>query len=256
MVEGNQEMELEIPKMRTDKTFTRWSPKDKKYIPVTHTVLPTSSFLLAICGKSGSGKSSFINSIFTARSGKARCYRGVFDTLLFIMNRVNMNSMIDSDFKDIPEENFYPEFDEATLQDIWKRVKKNKEEGLSTCLIIDDQINKTRTIEADFHHMCLQHRHWELSIVISIQDGKFLSPVLRNNLSSIVFFKNPNKQRELFLKDEYMSHLNNVEFQKVMKAIFQNFGDTLIINNRAHPPKFYRNFKELTITGYESEALD
>ena len=45
-----------------------------------------------------------------------------------------MNSMINSDFQDIPEENFYPEFDEATLQDIWKRVKANKEEGLSTRL--------------------------------------------------------------------------------------------------------------------------
>ena len=65
-----------------------------------------------------------------------------------------------------------------------------------------------------------------------------------------------NGERELFIREEFMSHLNNVEFQKVMKAIFQNFGDTLIINNRATPPKFYRNFKELTITGYESEALD
>ena len=69
-----------------------------------------------------------------------------------------------------------------------------------------------------------------------------------------MFFKNPNKQRELFLKDEYMSHLNNVEFQKVMKAIFQNFGDTLIINNRAHPPKFYPLTSRFTLLGTRSSS--
>ena len=97
------------------------------------------------------------------------------------------------------------------------------------------------------------HRHFSCSILVSIQDGKFLGPVLRSNLSGIIFFRNENKIREAFIREEYLSFLNVKEFQILMKRIFQKFGDTMYLNNRAHPIKIYRNFSELTITGYESE---
>lgn len=250
---GKKNIDVEVNKMNTDNRFSFWN--GKQYEKVTHSVLPQTSFLLGICGRTASGKSTILSSLLTATGKASRIYRGCFDEILFIMNPQNMSSMANNPYSEIPDENIYPIFDLNTLESIWERIKENKQNDLETLLVVDDQINATRSHESFFHNMLLQHRHWDFSAIIAYQDQKFLSPVLRNNMSGLIIFRNENRKRLEILHHEFLSYLNTDEFMKVNNYIFRNHGDTLYIDLKSHPMKLYRNFQLLTIKGYASEII-
>ena len=251
---GTADIDIELQDLNVDKTFTYWD--GKKYAKVSHTVLPRSSFLLGICGRAGCGKSTLISSILCSSSKNSRVYRGVFSHIYFIMKKQNMSSFKNSPFGEIDDSQIYPNFDLETLNEIWELVKQNKLNNENSLLVVDDQISGTRSHENFFHDMCLQHRHYNFSAIIGYQDQKFLSPILRNNLSGLVIFRNENKKRLEILHNEFLSHLNVSEFQKLMSYIFDKHGNTLYIDLKSHPMKLYKNFSLLNITGYDSEHIE
>ncbi len=254
--QGKQEIDIELSEMHTDKTLTYWDASTKKYVPVTHSCLPTSHFLLAIIGRTGSGKSTTLNSIVGSRGEKSRVYRGAFNSIFLICNKTSLSSMKDSEFSKIPEDQCYEDFTQETLTDVWNKVKENKQNNNDSLIIIDDQVSRTRQFEAQFHNICLVHRHFSCSIILCLQCIKFLSPVLRNNVSGLIVFRNENRIREKIIHEEYLSFLNPKEWAQFSKFIWRNHGDTLYINTKSHPMKLYRNYKLLDITGYESELTD
>ena len=44
--QGKQEIHIELSEMHTDQRLTYWDAATKRYVPVEHTCLPTSHFLL------------------------------------------------------------------------------------------------------------------------------------------------------------------------------------------------------------------
>lgn len=254
--EGNQDLEIELADMHTDKTLTYWDAKKKEYVKVTHNCLPKSHFLLAIAGRCGSGKSTVLTSLLTSRGEKTRVYRGCFDFVYFICNRTSLSSMKNSPFGEIPEDQCFEDFTKETLTEVWNRVQENKENDKDSLIVIDDQVSRTRQFESQFHNICLVFRHFRCSIIWCVQDIKMISPVLRNNLSGLILFRNENKEREKIVHQEYLSYLNPREWALFAKYVWRNHGDTLYIDMKSHPMKLYRNYKLLDISGYESEVTD
>lgn len=254
--EGEKQLDIELCEMKTDKTFTYWDSKSKSYVKADHIkVLPKSHFLLAVIGRAGSGKSSSVCSWFSSRGKNSRVYRGCFDRIYFICNSTSMSSMKNSPWKDIPEEQMWQDFNQESLEEVFECIRENSANNMDSCIIIDDCVNKTRTCEAEFANMCLVHRHFKFSVVLCLQDAKMLSPQLRNNFSGVLLFRNENKIREKIIRDEWLSFLTQEEFSKFCKYVWRNHGDSLYVSLRDHPIKLYRNFKLLSITGYESEVV-
>ncbi len=250
---GKQEVEIELNKMNTDQRLTYWDATQKKYLPVTHSCLPTSHFLIGIIGRCGSGKSTTLVSWLTSSNKNSRVYRSAFDNIHFICNKTSLSSFADSPFGEIPDEQIHAEFNAETLAKVWEIVVDNKENDLDTLLVIDDQVSRTRNFEAQFNNIALVHRHYRCSIIWCLQDLRMANPILRNNMSGILLFRNENKIREKLIHEEYLSFLTQKEFAKFSKYVWRNHGDTLYIDTKAHPMKLYRNYKLLNITGYESE---
>ena len=51
--QGKQELDIELSEMHTDKRLTYWNASTKKYVPVEHSCLPISHFLICIAGRYG-----------------------------------------------------------------------------------------------------------------------------------------------------------------------------------------------------------
>ncbi len=255
--QGKAELDIELSDMHTDKRLSYWDASIKKYVPVEHSCLPNTHFLICIAGRCGSGKSTTLVSWLVSRSPTSRIYRGCYDQVIFICNKTSLSSMKNSPFGEIPEEQIFADFNSETLSKVWAMVVENKENDKDTLIVIDDQCSRTRQFEAQFNNICLVHRHYRCSIIWCVQDLKsMVSPTLRNNMSGILLFRNENKIREKVVHEEYLSFLTAKEFAQFSKFIWRNHGDTLYIDTKSHPMKLYRNYKLLNITGYDSELTD
>ena len=76
--EGKQNLELDLPKMGTDQTFTVWNAKKRDYEKATWikpTGLPSTHSVLIYYGCCGSGKTSLMTSWITSKKPNSRVYR-------------------------------------------------------------------------------------------------------------------------------------------------------------------------------------
>ena len=139
--EGRKRLDIELPKMNIDNRFTVYDKKQKKYVVadyIAKTGLPDKHFNLALCGSMGSGKTSTMVSLLVSKKPESKVYRGVFDKIILCCDYTSLRSIKGDPFKDIPDEQIFPEFNMTFLQQFEAIVQESSEEGKDCLLIIDD----------------------------------------------------------------------------------------------------------------------
>ena len=254
--EGEPQLELDLPDMNTDQTFTCWNPKLKKYEKahwIEKTGLSPHHFLYAIIGAPSSGKTSILTSMLCAKGEKSRLYRGCFDTIYVCASETSMRSIKGDPFGSIDSSQFYEEFNDEFLIEMKQKVEEHSEKGEDTLIVIDDACNRLKSMSNEFCNLLMVFRHLRFSCIILCQCPIMLSIQLRSNLSGVFLFKQSNKKRSDLIYEEYVSQLTKEEYKKFEKWVWRKKGDVLFISFKL-PHRYWRNFKELTFENLTNET--
>ena len=130
-IKKNPEIKLDIPNFLCDNNAVGEHLNDH---PLT-TYLNIYGFLCVI-GRPGSGKTSLSIALMTQKEPKI--YKKTHHHMLILMPQNSINSLKKNPFKQLPEENFYEELNDATIQAIYDRVNGYSQDNVKTLLFIDD----------------------------------------------------------------------------------------------------------------------
>lgn len=136
----------------------------------------------SMIGMTLSGKSFLIKYLLTD------VYRGLFDQIFVFCPNKKENY----DVFDIPEENIITDFSEEEIQTLYDDISKEfiaSEGRIHTLWIFDDVADKIRQYK-NFPAIMSVARHFSITICLSEQYIKYLSPPLRNNCTGFYIFPN------------------------------------------------------------------
>lgn len=237
----NEIPKMKQPKMNVDDILNK---KLNDY-PLTSTL--NKSFILALSGVAGSGKSHFLISLLKTEN----LLNEVFENILIFIPPSSRSSISD-DFwsKSLPEENIYDELNEENLQhaylrckEITKLGKKDKEKYKS--LLIFDDVQKDFKGESEklLQHICNNRRHDRISIIFAVQSYKALSKPQRNSLTNLIIFKmNKSQMKDIF--DEQIETMRE-KFEDILNIAFKNPHDFLAIDTNTQ--RCFINWDEVII---------
>ena len=263
IVEQKPTLDIDLPTITADSTFTVWNKDTKKYEKANYikeTGLPSSSHVLIYYGVAGSGKTSTMCSIISSRKKGSKVYRGCFDKIYICASYTSMRSISGDPFAKLDKSQFYEEFNEAFLRDVVSRVRENALEDKHSLIIIDDACSRLKRLADPLSNLLLTHRHLKTSVHILAQDVMQVPLSIRSNLTGGFFFKQSNYKRIQLLREEYLSFLSPDEYKKFECYIWKKKGDTLYIDFKNLPYRFYRisdlKVREISFEDLESKCED
>ena len=227
---------------------------DKSKIPLRgcmkQGIIPKFPSSVVFSGRSGSGKTNLLLNMLTRKEMLKDYYH-------FILVFSPTAGKYDDTYKvlNIPEENFIPDFNQQTFENLIKTRKDLIEEkGIEwvskhsrVCLILDDVIaNRDFLQSSTALRLFSLLRHYLCSIYIMIQSYTKLPRALRLNCNGTYIF--PSSQSEVeILKDEVCpAGLTKKQFEKVIDYATSEPYNFLSINNHAKPKeRFRRNLDEI-----------
>lgn len=231
----NEIPKMSMPKMNVDNILHE---KLNNY-PLTETL--NKSFVLALIGKAGSGKSHFLISLLKSKP----LMRKVFENILIFIPPSSRSS-IDGDFwsKNLPAENIYDELNEANLADAYMKCKANSSEGYKSLIIFDD-VQKDFKGESEklLQNICNNRRHDRISIIFAVQSYKALSKTARNALTNLIIFKvNKSQMKDIF--DEQIETMKD-KFEEILNLAYKNPHEFLSIDTGTQ--RLFNNWDEVII---------
>ena len=205
---------------------------------------PCGHFFWGVVGSAGSGKSSYLVSLLTAR-GANRVYRRVFHNLFFIVPENSQASLVNGMFREADPEKVFSELTPRNLEHIKSIVEAEALEGYNSCLVIDDQTAflKDKANERLLKYLIFNRRHLRLSIFLLAQSFNQLPLSIRKTLSHFTMFAPPNKREYQSLFDELI-FLPKETADEIVRYVFKNRHDTLMGNTL--DGTLYRNFNLLS----------
>ena len=193
---------------------------------------PNKSFSMLICGKPGSGKTSFLVSILNQK-GSNRIYRKVFKHIMIVSP--SLNSLPDGLLEGIPANQLFNELDD----DITEMVDANNEEYLenpeknySQLLVLDDIASflKLKKNIVFLNKMFFNRRHKRLSIILTTQYIYQVPKSVRANVSDIILFQPTTSELETIRKE--FIPMKKDKFLEFIKFVFRDPHDTLYIDEK------------------------
>lgn len=173
-----------------------------------------------ICGKAGSGKTSWITGMLTTK-GKDKVWRKAFNHIVLVMPPSSRASMKDIDFNELlPEDQIYDDL--TQLDEIYNKICEWTAEEENTLLIIDDQqaFFKDKAIQKMLSHMCNNRRHLRLNTVFLVQNLLGMIPkTMRRSLTEIVLFNGLSKSELAGIYEEYFPSSDKDEYIELLKLI-------------------------------------
>jgi hypothetical protein len=225
---------LRVPKMECDTVIDN---KLLKYPAISDCF--SNTFFLIINGKPGQGKTS--TTIGLLRGVFRRCFADMF----VIIPSISLTSIPDEDniFSLLPDENLYNEYNEKTMEDIYKRAQENSETDNYSLLVIDDYgssfANEGSPENKLLRKMIIKMRHLRCSIILLTQNVYQLPRKTRELASSILFFDAGKSQNNKIIAD--FLPFNNKQCEDIMSA-FTNPHDHITLNTKSH--RVYRNLAD------------
>jgi len=211
-----------------------------KYAPI-NPILPQPPFLMLGIGSVRSGKSNLLVNLMRREDMFGSEY---FDDCLVISNTIN-NDPKGKFLKDaFRVEDHY---EDGFITDLVEGQKKYEREDMPTsCLILDDIINKDFKKNNEVSFLASRFRHYELSLMIFTQSFRSVSTIIRSNATDILIFRQQSSKEMDKIVEEY-SDLTGTE-QRFMDyyniAHSENYS-FLYIDAQQNPAKFYKGFEEL-----------
>jgi hypothetical protein len=120
-----------------------------------------------------------------------------------------------------------PEQLDTVLQKVVELQKENADNH--TLIIIDDCLGYIKR-GSYLTYLCTRYRHWKISLIITSQDFRSVSNIIRANASGYILYKTPNKKELQKLEDEFESIVP--EFRALYDYATNELYNFLFINLR------------------------
>lgn len=164
-------------------------------------------FVFTLVGPRSSGKSVVINNLIL----RDEMLRGLFERILIISPTIHSDSSSRFLIAEAGKENVYEAYAEEIIQSLIDDVKgKDKHERSMKLVILDDVIGSIPKFNSLVYNLTSKARHWSISMIISTQNLRELSPVCRNNTTHWAFFRSGNL-KEIEKMMEEMGSLGSKE---------------------------------------------
>lgn len=230
----------EIPKMKQPKMNVDNILHEKlNNYPLLSTL--NKSFILALIGKAGSGKSHFLISMLKSKPLMNKVFENI---IIFIPP--SSRSSIAGDFWDenLPEENIYDELTLDNLMEAYEKCKENAKDGYKSLIIFDDvQKDFKGQCEKLLQNICNNRRHDRISIIFAVQSYKALSKTARNALTNLIIFKvNKTQMKDIF--DEQIETMKE-KFEEILNMAYKNPHEFLAIDTNSQ--RCFNNWDEVII---------
>jgi len=230
----------EIPKMKQPKMNVDNILHEKlNNYPLLSTL--NKSFILALIGKAGSGKSHFLISMLKSKPLMNKVFENI---IIFIPP--SSRSSIAGDFWDenLPEENIYDELTLENLMEAYEKCKDNAKDGYKSLIIFDDvQKDFKGECEKLLQNICNNRRHDRISIIFAVQSYKALSKTARNALTNLIIFKvNKSQMKDIF--DEQIETMKE-KFDEILNMAYKKPHEFLAIDTGTQ--RCFNNWDEVVI---------
>ena len=166
--------------------------------------------------------------------------------MIILMPQNSINSLQKNPFKQLPEENFYEELNDGTIENIYEKVNGYSKDNEKTLLFIDDMtadLKKSKYVIDTLKKLVFNRRHLKLNIIITAQSYNNIPLDLRKCITSIIIFKPPKKELEILFQ-ELIENKKDL-FLDIMKMVYTDKHNFLFIN--VPTQKMFRNWDELII---------
>ena len=195
----------------------------------------------AILGKPGQGKSSLIYSWFKSKNMLKKC----FDTIFYICPANSMNSMEDSIFSKLPDDQIFNELNGEVLDEIIERAK-DREDGDKIAIIIDDMASQLKNgdVQKALKQIAMNKRHLGIyATFILSQTWKSVPFEVRRLYDNIIVFKiSPDEMESMFVETlpQYKDYS-----QAIQKLVYNKNHEYLVINTGSG--RLFKKFDEIII---------
>jgi hypothetical protein len=245
---------IEIMEQSADSSLKYYNKKLKKiqnvdWLPDTQ-LFPNKSACFAVLGSPGSGKSTFVTSVLTAKNKKNRIYSNVFDKIILFIPESTLHSIIVNPYESLPEEQIFHEYNEDFLDYILESCERDSLELLDTCVYIDDAASSLKSnakMISKLNNLICKHRHLRLTIFLCLQDQTQLSLSARQSISCVINFSCNNVKRLKLFHEEYLPDITFKEYMELQPLLYKKKGDFLGIR-LDKPPVYFSNFDMIKIT--------
>lgn len=217
---------------------------DYELMNVAFNKLSTSTLII---GKPGSGKTTFLQSLFSsARSGLRTKYSKIY---LFCPPR-SRESMLDGALNDIPEERIYDELNFDNLLEVINNCVEDNDNEYKTkykfCLIFDDMgaYLKNKSTLKLFNELMMNRRHMRISVIFLVQTFYSVSKEMRRLFVNFFIFK-VNKKTLMEIFDEILEENDKELISDIGKIAFNRPHNFLYINSDNN--RIFVNHDELLI---------
>lgn len=207
-------IKIEAPEFRCDK-FTI-NPKLDSHDCLRH--FNRSNFVI-VNGRPGSGKSSIISHLLTAR--KPKIYRKAAHKIHMFIPEHSLRSMENEEYSE-GVSHMYHELNEETLAECVTQIEQDALEDLKTIVVIDDfaAALKNHAVEETLKRLVYNRRHLGIIGIILVAQIYNLIPLSIRKAASILFtFKPINKKESDSLMSEIVG-MNNDQFNEVLNYVF------------------------------------
>lgn len=188
---------------------------------------PKLNFNLLCLGARNSGKTNSIIWLLL------EVYKDLFDDIFIFSPTV----FTDKKFKalKLDEEKLFDKYTDNDLKSILEFQQLEANEDNHILIIMDDIVGEFNNKTSFINKLITRTRHNNISIIIGCQYSKFLSPTIRNNLTSVMVFNNVRLEEIKKLRDILDPNFD-VYFDKLRGTakhnfIYMNFEDDIIMYN-------------------------
>lgn len=223
-------------KMNEDKDdilkIAHFKPKTeflKQYIEPKHEKLPPpGNMRLGLIGPSGCGKSSLLVSLLFKQ------YSSIYHKVYVCSPTYHTDDLYSVLYEKIPDSQVCTELDKVDefFNDI---LHEQENEKRRMCLIaFDDFGSETKKIKC--LNTIARLRHYNCSIIISVQKMSWLSTTIRNNLNYVCLFEPNSMYERKMICHEYCWKLTPNEFYQLFQEATKKHGSFLFIRLHNYNP--------------------
>lgn len=158
----------------------------------------------------------------------------------------SLRSLKKNCFETIDSSKKFGDLSYDTVDEIIDLIEEFSENGEQTLLYIDDMTAylKQSSISMLLSKIINNRRHYLVSIIIIVQNMVRVPLELRKLATMIFFWKSSNRKELDVIRDEYIN-LSNNDFNKLVKFVFREAYDFMIIDNE--DSELYRKFNHLIL---------
>lgn len=199
-----------------------------------------------IIGKPGSGKTTFIQSLFSSKNA----LRGKYTKIYLFCPPRSRESMTDGGLSDVQDDRIYDELNYDTLWEVMELCKMDNEGNHKTkykfMLIFDDMgayLKNKQTLKL-FNELMMNRRHLRISVMFLVQTFYSVSKEMRRLFTNFFIFKvNKKPLGEIF--SEILEEENNDIVNEIAQTVYDRPHQFLYINS--DNGRLFKCFDEIVI---------